>query len=290
MNIAYTHIIQSYLQHIQAEVSMSGYEEFKAGWSDEKVPDGYLFSLLLSGQARIEWEGETYEANAGDLALIPAGKYVRFSHQSGDIRVAWCQFGGSPVETKLFELIPLPLIVSLEAPSETEKLFQRIMAAEYEDSLTSPLKLKAAFLELLSCYLDHCELDAAALSELEPFAKLAPVLEYIDANLDKPVAVEDLANLTYMHPNYFMEFFKSLVGMSPIHYVNRRKLEYAKKQLELTEDHVAQIASQIGMQNHYLSRMFKQYCGLSPSQYRKKYWASCSMLEKYKPEKAGYRT
>lgn len=290
MNIAYTHIIQSYLQHIQAEVSMAGYEEFQEGWVEEKVPDGYLFSLLLSGKAQVEMDGETHEVAAGDLALIPAGKYVRFSHRSGNIQVIWCQFGGSPVETKLFELIPLPLIVSLETPSVAEQQLRRMMLFEHERSLTSPLKLKAAFLELLSCYLDHCQLDAYTLSELEPFSKLTPVLEYIEANLDKPVTVEDLASLVYMHPNYFIEFFKSLIGMSPIHYTNRRKLEYAKKQLELTEDHVAQIASQIGMQNHYLSRMFKQYCGLSPSQYRKKYWASCRMLQNDKQEKAGCQT
>lgn len=277
MNRAFKHIIQSCLQHIQAEVSVTGYYEIEEGWSDEQVPDGYRFALVLSGRSAIEMDGVRHENKAGDLVLFPAGKHVRLSHISGRIATIWCQFRANLAETKLFELLQPPIIVSLSEPEQAEQLLRRMLVADQEETLTSRLKVKAALLELLSCYLDHCNLDEAPLRRLEPFAKLEPVLDYIDSHLDKPIAVEELAALTFMHPNYFIEMFKSLIGVSPIHYVNRRKLEFAKKQLEQTNTSVAQIASQIGMQNHYLSRMFKQYSGLAPSQYRKKYDASSKL-------------
>ncbi|MFS0726130.1 helix-turn-helix domain-containing protein [Paenibacillus sp. 1P07SE] len=265
---------------------MTGYCECEAGWEESLVPEGFRFALVRGGRALIETEESSYEAEAGDLILFPAGIAYKLNHLSGQLTVRWCQFRANLAESKLFELLQLPLIVQVERAGDVEVLLRRMAIAEQEQALTSRLKLKAALLELISCYLDHCKLDDSSLSSLEPFAKLGPVLDYIEANLDRTVGVEELAGIAFMHPNYFIELFRSLIGESPIHYVNRRKLEYAKRRLEKTEEQVAQIASRIGMQNHYLSRMFRQYCGLSPSQYRKKYRAADKWRPSQPTEKA----
>jgi AraC family transcriptional regulator of arabinose operon len=81
--------------------------------------------------------------------------------------------------------------------------------------------------------------------------------------------VENLAKQVYLHPNYFIVFFKGILGYSPIQYVNQRRMETAKGLLLQPECNVSAVASQVGMQIYYFSRMFKAHTGLTPSHYRK---------------------
>jgi len=272
MKLTYTHIIQSHLHHIQAEVSIASYSQNAAGWVDELVPEFYRFCFIEKGTAWLQLGGHRHIVKAGQLALLPISTHESFGND-GDETLGryWCQFRANLGDIKLFELLNLPLQVTVDDHAYVEAIFVKMIAAFKEDSLTSGLRLKAALLELLSYYLERCDLREESLRDIETFAKLGDVLAYIERNMGNSIQVEELAKIAYLHPNYFIEIFKSLVGCSPIHYVNKRKLEYARELLEQSDDHVAEIANQIGMQNHYLSRLFKQYTGLSPSSYRKKY-------------------
>lgn len=136
---------------------------------------------------------------------------------------------------------------------------------------TSHLRLRSAFLELVACYIENAEMKVEELGKSEAASNLDEVLAYIEMNLDSVIQVDELARLVCLHPNYFIDFFKNNIGVSPIQYVNNRRMERVKELLQSSDDPVGEIARQVGMQNHYLSRMFKQYTGLSPSRYRKLY-------------------
>jgi AraC-like DNA-binding protein len=62
--------------------------------------------------------------------------------------------------------------------------------------------------------------------------------------------------------------FKTLFGMPPIHYVNRMRMEAAKRLLLTTDRSVSSIAEEFGLQLYYFSRVFKKYSGFTPSEFR----------------------
>jgi AraC-like DNA-binding protein len=82
------------------------------------------------------------------------------------------------------------------------------------------------------------------------------------------MTVEELASLVHFHPNYFLPYFKSMMGVSPIAYINRKRIELAKRLLTSTDLPVTNIAERIGLEPYYFSRMFKKLAGQAPSVYR----------------------
>jgi iron complex transport system substrate-binding protein len=60
------------------------------------------------------------------------------------------------------------------------------------------------------------------------------------------------------------------LGISPIEYKNRLRMEKARHLLLYTYNTVSEIAASLGFDSVYVfSRIFRQYNGLSPSSFRK---------------------
>ena len=96
------------------------------------------------------------------------------------------------------------------------------------------------------------------------------VIEYIRANLSDTITLETLADIAGINPTYFSNLFSKQMGISPIQYLNKRRIEKAQTLLLSTSDTLDNIARQTGFSDtFYFSRMFKKITGISPSLYRK---------------------
>ncbi|XEC93918.1 AraC family transcriptional regulator [Paenibacillus tarimensis] len=254
---------------------MAAYSESGKHYSEEVLkPNFYRFILIESGKGWVKVGDRNYTASPGQLFILPAGvtqSYGTVGEES--VSCYWCHFRADIGNFQLFEILNLPLCIDVDDHDYVQGLFLKMKKVLAESTLASGLRLKAVLLELLSYYLDRCDFQAEMVGDNSLFGKLDEVLTHVETNLDRTIHVEELARIAFLHPNYFIEFFKSTVGCSPIQYVNQRRLERAKQLLEQTEEHVSEIAKRVGMQNHYLSRMFKSYTGLSPSRYRQHFRA-----------------
>lgn len=95
-------------------------------------------------------------------------------------------------------------------------------------------------------------------------------LNYIEANLDKPIQLSDAARVIGVSEPYLSSFFKNSMHENFIPYVNRQKMKRAK---ELLADGklVYQVSDVLGYENTtYFSKVFKRVEGVTPEQYRKK--------------------
>ncbi|MEC0210500.1 AraC family transcriptional regulator [Paenibacillus ehimensis] len=138
-------------------------------------------------------------------------------------------------------------------------------------SLTAPLRIKSVLLEIVSGYMEGAleRERGLRLAPMSETGKINTVLHYVDEHLQERITVEELARLVHFHPNYFMQYFKTMLGLSPIAYINRKRMEKAKELLSATEWTVTDIAERVGLELYYFSRVFKKQTGLSPSEYRK---------------------
>jgi len=60
------------------------------------------------------------------------------------------------------------------------------------------------------------------------------------------------------------------MGMRPIDYINRKRIENAQLQLVATNDLIEKIAIEVGIDNFsYFNRMFKKYSCSTPGEYRR---------------------
>jgi len=102
-----------------------------------------------------------------------------------------------------------------------------------------------------------------------PRARLNRVLEYIDANLDREIALDALAETARMSSHYFSELFKQSVHISPHQFVLRRRIDRARTLLNDPAVTVLEAAVRSGFadQSHF-TRMFRRVVGVTPSAYR----------------------
>lgn len=73
-----------------------------------------------------------------------------------------------------------------------------------------------------------------------------------------------------MDSNYFIRMFKSYMGVPPLNYVNRLRVERAKSLLENTSMPVSSVMRSLGFEDlSTFSSFFKHYTGYNPSLFRK---------------------
>jgi len=96
--------------------------------------------------------------------------------------------------------------------------------------------------------------------------------EYIENNPLTNTTVDEICDRVGVGRRTFERRFKKSTGNSVVEYVQRVKVEVAKKQLEVGRKTVSEISYEIGYNDSdAFRRMFKKYTDLSPIDYRKKY-------------------
>jgi len=93
--------------------------------------------------------------------------------------------------------------------------------------------------------------------------------QYIDSNIGQIATLDNLANYIHMNKTTLTDLFKYFFGMTPMKYVNYRRIEIAKKLLMDTKYSVSEISETVGFQSiQYFSRAFKEREGIAPMNFR----------------------
>ncbi|WP_426668724.1 GlxA family transcriptional regulator [Mucilaginibacter sp. McL0603] len=95
---------------------------------------------------------------------------------------------------------------------------------------------------------------------------------FIESNVDKKVSIEDLAaRLGVGRRNFDRRFIKATYN-TPVEYLQRAKVEAAKKALELSRKTINEVMYDVGYTDLKAFReVFKKITGLTPLDYRNKY-------------------
>lgn len=105
--------------------------------------------------------------------------------------------------------------------------------------------------------------------EDEPIKKAQ---EYIENNITERITIEELATMFAIGRRHFERRFKKATNNTPVEYMQRVKIEAAKKQLETSRKNVTEIMYEVGYSDTKAFRtVFKKITGLSPLDYKNKY-------------------
>lgn len=95
---------------------------------------------------------------------------------------------------------------------------------------------------------------------------------YIEENIDAKISFEKLATQLAVSRRNFDRRFVKATGNTPVEYLQRVKVEAAKKELEKGRKSIFEIMSDVGYADDKAFReVFKKVTGLSPMDYRNKY-------------------
>lgn len=115
----------------------------------------------------------------------------------------------------------------------------------------------------------YCQLirEQSRLKNYSPVVRKA--LTCVASDLKAPLGLRFLANRLSVNASYLSARFRKEVGMPLTEYVNRCRIEQAKKLLLETDMPVKMVGLECGVSDvYYFSRMFKRHVGLTPKSYR----------------------
>ncbi|AIQ51281.1 response regulator transcription factor [Paenibacillus sp. FSL R7-0331] len=140
-------------------------------------------------------------------------------------------------------------------------------------SLEAVLKVSFDAEEIRTYFVTVLTSSAELLKEQSVYASpsiIDNIKLYIDKNIDFSISLEHLSNLFFISPSYLSHLFKEKTGDNLIDYVNRLRMERAKRLLREGDEKVYKIAKTLGYDNaKYFFRLFKKMTGYTPEEYRK---------------------
>lgn len=96
--------------------------------------------------------------------------------------------------------------------------------------------------------------------------------EFIENNVAEKISVEELADKFAIGKRHFERRFKKATNNTPVEYIQRVKVEAAKKSLETSRKNINEVMFDVGYSDSKAFRsVFKKITGLSPIDYRNRY-------------------
>ena len=101
-------------------------------------------------------------------------------------------------------------------------------------------------------------------------ARLRAVTELVHTKIDSDLTLEEMAESVKLSVAHFSQMFRQSTGESPHRFVLRHRVERAKEILRTADVRILDVAVACGFktQQHF-ARVFRQVCGVSPTQYRR---------------------
>lgn len=105
----------------------------------------------------------------------------------------------------------------------------------------------------------------------ELYRRICIAHDYIRSCFDKEIKLDDIARISCLSPNHLLRSYSQIYGKTPHQHITYFRINKAKKLLTDESNTLTDITFEIGLQNPAsFSKLFKQYVGISPKEFRKK--------------------
>ena len=160
-----------------------------------------------------------------------------------------------------------PLLAEIGYALASELEYQTSAGYLLAETLASSLAAR-----LVQKYVSRTPTQAKSLVAQEGLdrRRLLRVLDYIEANLEGNLTLDELASIACLSRFHFARAFKAAVGQPPHQYVSAKRLERAKVLLMRGDRPLVDIALALNFSSQAnFSRAFRQMTGRAPRQFRR---------------------
>lgn len=241
-------------------------------WEDwgakDIIPSYNKFYYLLKGTFSFVINGRTYCGKPGQLFLLPYNStqtYHAYRNPSAEKYWIHCNYFCNGKD--FLSQLTLPHFIQVPQSEQAQVTAWFTECCAQDSSLPAKLRQKAAMLNLLAYYTQKC---SPKMNITICGGSVQKIIEYMEANLEKDITLDDLLAISNFSRAYFVRHFKNEIGYPPMEYIQLLRIDKAKRLLQSTDLTVTEIARQTGFKsNAYLCRIMKKRIGYSPSGYRR---------------------
>jgi len=234
----------------------------------------YHLHFIISGKGTLEYNGQVYHLQRGDVFAIPPGAtdYKYYADLKDPWYYAWVAFNGTKARHyMMLSGIRNTHIIrpSYIEPENYTKLIHQILEARHI-TLPNELTRLGYLFEIISLLMEtNKSASQVAPDEYPAELYVERALQFIENQYQNNINVNDIVEHVGINRSYFSIVFKQQMQISPIKYLQEFRINRAKYLLESTGLCLYEIALQVGYKDAFiLSKIFKKSTKLSPSQYR----------------------
>jgi len=285
-------LIQELLSSLRVRILRIDRYCHDTSWSSDNLnsPLNRLY-FTTGGEAYVRHHDRKYHLTPGTLHLIPC--HTSSDHYCPEYVEHYFLYFGSRTALGMDLLALLECNYHTKAGKRERALFDRLRDINPDkiENPQMPLDNKLAVRKLntfepqerpcnimesggitrmlIAPFLETAQ-EHSNIRRLQAIHRFRDVLSYIDSNLCEPITLDELAHIAHLEPNYFSRLFAQFLGIRPIQFINRRRIERAQLLLLSTDKTLNEIAMEVGFCDwSYFSRTFKKYMCVTPGEYRR---------------------
>ena len=233
----------------------------------------YVFIYCVSGKGWYRAGGQEYAVAENQYFILPAGiPHAYASDEANPWTIYWIHFKGA-LASCYAEGVLHPMDVLPEKQSRIsdrirlfEEMFNTLQSGFSMENLRYVSSLFHYYLGSLRYIHSYRNANTDKVAEGDAVNES---IHFMKENLEKHLALNDLAEKAGYSPSHFSMLFKKQTGYAPLAYFNLLKIQEACLMLDTTDMKINQICYKVGMEDaYYFSRLFTKLMGMSPSEYR----------------------
>lgn len=267
------------IETIRLGLYEAGHEKLSREWNYKRLQSPFSrIYLIEEGEAWIKHSGQLHKLKAGDLHMVPC--HVTADYQCPESHAQYFVGFTMKLETGSDLFAIRRCDHTIKAADGHRATFERLAGlaepltrdfgrfAGVELPIAVEVEIRGLVLQLAAAFLQTAHEPSE--SDLEREGRFAPILQYVDENLERDITLETLAELSGLTPTYFSDLFSKTLGVRPVEFVNRRRIQRAQLLLGSTDMTIQEIADAVGIHSAaYFSRLFHRIAGMPPRRYRK---------------------
>lgn len=231
-------------------------------------PD-HLLQITLAGSGIIRAGGETHESRPGTIWIYrpEVRQDYRTNPKAGKWEFLWMHIHAP---ARLLSLLNLPVLSEGIRTFETTELPRpecRRVIALFKDAVISakrntPLEIQLAVNLLENALIrinKHITEGKSSFSER--------IAAYISEHISEPLSIPELAKTVHLSPSRFAHLFKDEMGVAPQIYIERQRMELAKRIMAINGGNVKSAALSAGFSDQrYFAKRFRHFYGITPTE------------------------
>ncbi|PKQ61728.1 hypothetical protein BZG02_15000 [Labilibaculum filiforme] len=244
--------------------------------------------LITEGEGYIFPDNKLLQLKPGFMYLVPSYTlcgyhcvenlshyYLHFSHQMSDGLKIFDQLSMAqevkslPIDIHLFDrLLEINPTLGLKYsdPNIYEKSSWKRNPLDHRSN-SIQLETEGIIKQLFSRFIQS---GSSGTLHLQKQSFIKKTFEFISNHLYEEIRLEALASLACCSTDHFTRQFKSITGMRPMEFINRKRVEKAQELLITTTKTQRNISEEIGFNSQqYYTRMFKKITNTTPEEYRR---------------------
>ncbi|MGL5315956.1 MAG: AraC family transcriptional regulator, partial [Peptostreptococcaceae bacterium] len=130
------------------------------------------------------------------------------------------------------------------------------------------INIKSCLYKIFSIFIREnllLELDTDLKNSSYKDEQIKKALEFIHNNYSNKIYIDEIARTVGLNSQYFCRFFKSVIGKTPIEYINRYRINMANEYLQTEDIPITDVCFRVGFENQsYFIKLFKKYNNMTP--------------------------